>query len=160
MAKKRQFGDYTPANRDRIAREGARFGLTRRQTAERVNRGTFNPLSRDELKQVPRNAPFYPLETGRVLRDRAMRNVDKVLDFDDPFMIAKGVDRNTILGAIENHASDQALIRMANASEDEMKDWARYQKSRSYKGKKTPEWIRSLGWYDENGKWRNIFWYH
>ena len=160
MARKRQFGDYTPANRDRIAREGARYGLTRRQSAERLNRGTFNPLSRDPVKQVPQHAPFYPLETGRVLRDRAMQNIDKIVDYDDPFMIAKGVDRTTILDAIENHASEQALIRMANASEAELKDWARYQKAYSYKGKKTPEWVRSLGWTDGNGKWHNIFWYH
>ena len=160
MAKKRRYGDLTERSRDRIAREGARFGLTRRQSAGRYNRGTFNPLSRNEAKQIPKNAPFFPVATGRELKDRAMRNIDRIVDFDDPFEVARGVDRNTILDAVEHHASDQALIRMANASDAELKQWARYQKAYSSKGKKTPEWVRSLGWKDANGKWLNIFWYH
>ena len=160
MARKpRQFGSYSKASRDKIEREGARFGLTRRQSAERVNRGTFAPLSKDPVKRIPENAPFYPTEVGPELKARAMRNVDKVIDFDDPFMIANGASRVKILDAIENHADDRALVRLANASEDELKTWASYQKAYSHKGKVTPEWLRTLGWY-RGGKWRNIFWYH
>lgn len=156
MARKRQYGDLTKQSQERIARQGARYGLTRRQSRERYNRGTFNPLARTPDKRIPERAPYYPVEVGRELKERAMANADRAFDFEDPFGKAS---RFAVLDAIENHASDTALRRMANASPDELKQWARYQRARSFKGAATPDWVRDLGWR-ENGKWRNIFWYH
>lgn len=157
MASKRQYGTLTKKNQEKIAREGARYGLTRRQSRERYNRGTFNPLARTPEKRIPERAPYYPVAVGTELKTRAMANIDRVLDFQDPFSEA---NRTAVLDAVEHHASDAALRRMANASEDELKQWAKYQRARSYKGKQTPDWVRDLGWRDDNGKWRNVFWYH
>lgn len=157
MARKRQFGSLRKTSQDKIAREGSRYGLTRRQSRERYNRGTFNPLARTPEKRIPERAPYYPVAAGRELKDRAMANADRALGFDDPFSEA---NRFAVLDAIEHHASDAALRRMANASPDELRKWAKYQKARSYRRIQTPDWVRDLGWKDDNGKWHNVFWYH
>ena len=156
MARKQHFGNLTHRNQDRIAREGARYGLTRRQSRERYNRGTFNPLSRKPERRIPARAPYYPVSAGPVLKGQAMRNMDAKLG--DDFSYQSG--RFGVLDAVEHHASDDALRRMANASEDELRTWAESQRRFSYKGKPTPEWLRSLGWTDSKGKWHNVFWYH
>lgn len=157
MARKRQFGKLTEKNQEKIAQQGARYGLTRRQARERYNRGTFNPLARTPEKRIPKRAPYYPVEVGRELKDRAIANADRAFDYNDPFSEA---NRIAVVDAIEHHASERALIRMANASPDELKKWAKYQGARSYRKVRTPDWVRDLGWRDDEGKWHNIFWYH
>jgi len=154
MARRKQFGDLTKRSQNRIAAEGSRYGLTRRQSRERYNRGTFNPLSRNPARAIPARAPYYPVQTGDTLKDRAFKNMRAKLGDTYQWNDKKVKD------AIYFHASDDALRRMAGASEDELSTWAESQKRYSYKGKATPEWLRSLGWYDGKGKWRNVFWYH
>lgn len=89
-----------------------------------------------------------------------MRNFDRV--FGDEFSYETG-GRFTVLNAVYHHASDEALIRMAGASEDELRTWAAAQQSKKNPNRpvaKTPSWLRNLGWNDEHGKWHNVFWYH
>lgn len=154
MARRKQFGDLTRRSQDRIAREGSRFGLTRRQARERYNRGTFNPLSRNIEKRVPQRAPYYPVSIGQELREAAWKNFRAKMG--DRFRY----NDDAVREAIYQHGSEDALRRMANASEDELETWAESQKRSSYKGKHTPEWLRDLGWRSDDGKWHNIFWYH
>src|SRR5579859_3019901 len=119
MARKPQWGKLTPAARDRAARTAAKdYGLSRKQARERYNRGTYRPFSRDPVKRVPKTAPRYPVSVGRDLKAAAIKNIDRHLG--DRF----GYNRFTVLDAIEHHATDDALIRMAGASEDELITWA------------------------------------
>jgi hypothetical protein len=132
--------------------------LTRRQSRARYNRGTFNPLSRNPSKAIPQRAPYYPVATGDTLKERAYKNMRAMLG--DRLRYNDKAVRKTVY----NHASDEALRRMAGASADELETWAEAQRRYSYTTKSnrkivTPEWIRSLGWSD-NGRWRNVFWYH
>jgi hypothetical protein len=153
MAKPRkQWGQLSRAARERAAREAAKdYGLSRRQARERYNRGTYRPFSRDPVKRIPESAPRYPVSVGRDLKEAAIKNMDTKLG--DYF----SYNRFTILDAIEHHASTEALQRLAGASEDELTTWAAAQTRRS---KNTPQWLRTLGWTDDRGKWHNIFWYH
>lgn len=154
----RSFRSLTKQSRDRVARAGAQYGLTRRQTRERYNRGTYNPLSSNPVKRVPARAPYYPVVMGRSLKDQAIANMDRA------FGERLKYNRFNVLDAIENHASEAALRRMANASPDELEHWAEYQRRNSYTTRNgdrqvTPGFVRSLGWSD-HGRWRNVFWYH
>ena len=160
MSRRKQFGKLTERNRDKIAQDAARYGLTRRQARERYNRGTYNPLARTETKRIPQRASYYPVETGRALKDAAIKNMDAMLtDRVNKYGEIANYNRFTVLDAIENHATDSALRRMAGASESELAGWAEFQARRSFKGKATPEFVSSLGWYDD-GEWHNVFWYH
>lgn len=152
MAKPRkQWHELTLKSRDRAAREAAtKYGLSRRQTRERYNRGTYRPFTREPLKRIPEHAPRYPVALGKDLKEAAIKNFDQKLG--DRFKY----NRFTVLDAIQHHSSAEALIRMAGASEDELITWASAQR----KGKPTPSWLKSLGWNDEHGKWHNVFWYH
>lgn len=160
MARRKQFGQLTERNREKIVQDGARYGLTRRQTRERYNRGTYNPLSKNPAKNIPAKAPHYPVESGNALKKAAIDNMDaKLHDHVNKYGEIATYNRFAVLDAVEKHASDAALRRMAGASEDELTAWASYQKPRSFEGKETPEFVRSLGWHD-GGKWHNVFWYH
>lgn len=158
MAQRKQWHELTPAARDRAARTAARdYGLSRRQARERYNRGTYRPFSRDPVKRIPKNAPRYPVALGRDLKDAAIKNIDRRLG--DLFQY----NRFTVLDAIRNHASTAALQRMAGASQDELQTWASFQASKRDPTKpesRTPFWLKNLGWYGNDGKWHNVFWYH
>ena len=159
MARKKQFGELSKRSQDRIAQDASRFGLTRRQARERYNRGTYNPLARTPDRRIPKKAPFYPVSTGDVLKDRAFKKIRSALG--DRF----SYNDDAVHDAVYKHASHEALVRMANASADELEAWAGYQRKFSYKSKagerrQTPEWLRSLGWVNSEGKWINVFWYH
>lgn len=158
-SRQRQWHNLSRAARDRAAREAAKdYGLSRRQARERYNRGTYSPFSRNPVKRIPQNAPRYPVTAGKDLKAAAIANMDKKLG--DYF----GYNRFTVLEAIEHHASQEALARLAGASEDELTTWAQaqtaYRMGRKGSGQKTPHWLRTLGWTDERGKWHNVFWYH
>lgn len=154
---RKQWHQLSPAARDRAARQAAKdYGLSRKQARERYNRGTYRPFARQPLNRIPQNAPRYPVSLGRDLKDAAIKNIDRVLG--DRFKY----NRFTVLDAIQNHASVEALQRMAGASEDELITWASAQPNRngSSAEKGTPFWLRNLGWYGDDGKWHNVFWYH
>lgn len=159
MPHRKQWSDLTPKSRDRASRMAAeQFGLTRKQARERYNRGTFKPFAKNPIARIPKNAPYYPVAIGRDLKTAAITNFDKQIG--DYF----SYNRLTVLDAVEHHATDEALARMAGATEDELTTWAQAQTSR-HKGRrgsaeKTPAWLRTLGWTDEKGKWHNVFWYH
>jgi hypothetical protein len=154
VARRKQFGQLTSRSQDKIAQEGSRYGLTRRQSRERYNRGTFNPLARTPVHRIPQRAPYYPVASGQELKDRALRNMDAKLGDRLSY------NREAVESAVTKHASDAALRRMAGASSDELESWAEAQRRNQYKGKQTPEWLRSLGWVNSKGKWINVFWYH
>src|SRR6185437_13240943 len=152
MARQRkQWHDLTPQARDRAARQAARdFGLSRKQARERYNRGTYRQFAREPVNRIPKNAPRMPVSLGPKLKEAAMRNMQRQLG--DYFQF----NRFTVLDAIEHHASTEALQRMAGATEDELVTWAQAQRN----SKQTPYWLRHLGWYGDDGKWHNVFWYH
>jgi hypothetical protein len=158
MARKKQWHELTKASRDRAARQAAeQYGLTRRQARERYNRGTWSPFSRDPVKQIPLHAPRYPVKAGRDLKTAAIKNMDTKLG---DYIKYK---RESVINAIEHHASIAALTRMAGASEDELRTWASWQRSKLNPSKPesdTPYWLRNLGWYNDDNEWQNIFWYH
>lgn len=149
---RKQWHQLSRAARDRAARRAAeQFGLSRRQARERYNRGTYRPFAKDPVNRIPANAPRMPVSLGRDLKEAAIKNIDaKIGDYFS-------YNRATVLDAIQHHASSEALIRMAGASEDELVTWA---SSQTAKGKRTPHWLKNLGWYGDDGKWHNIFWYH
>lgn len=149
-ARRKQWSQLTPAARDRAARTAARdYGLSRKQARERYNRGTYRPFAKEPVKRIPKNAPRMPIAVGRDLKAAAIKNMDAKLG--DYF----SYNRFTVLDAIEHHANDQALLRMAGATEDELTTWAQAQTG----GRKTAAWLKNLGWYDD-GHWHNVFWYH
>lgn len=157
--KAKQWSDLSPKSRDRAARMAAeQYGLTRKQARERYNRGTYKPFAKNPVARIPKNAPHYPIAIGRDLKEAAIRNMDAKLG--DYF----SYERLTVLDAVEHHASDDALVRMAGASEDELTTWAQAQTSAHQgergSGQRTPGWLKNLGWRDERGKWHNVFWYH
>lgn len=157
------WGQLSRASRDRATRVAAeRYGLTRRQARERYNRGTFSPFSKDPAKRVPesvrkhpQNYPRYQASTDlESLRERAYRNVDSALS-RETFQYSDV----TVRDSVYQRASVDALLKMANASDDELMKWARAQNPSQGK-KLVPGWQSDFGWWDSNGKWHNIFWYH
>lgn len=164
---------YTKGTRDRIAREGAeKYGFTRRQSMERINRGTWNPLSRNPAQRVPQSVLREPEKHPRFVeslystdRDELVRKAISAYERgfgNDPF---REYDPEKVADNIA-HADDVTLIRLAGASEKELRAWARYQEKTDHTIKKTgkriytPSWIAEAGWTDSKGKWHNIAWYH
>lgn len=98
-----------------------------------------------------------PVSLGPSLKEAAIKNIDAKLG--DRF----SYNRFTVLDAIEHHASTEALQRMAGASEDELTTWAEAQQSKRNPRQpetRTPYWLKNLGWYGDDRKWHNVFWYH
>lgn len=161
MAKPRHsWGSMTKESRERASADAARYGLTRRQARERYNRGTYRPFAKDPVNRAPQNAPHKPEdfkggtpESLDDLRERALANMDRRLG--DDFKYVAG--RFRVVDSIYNHAPRAALIRMAGASEDEIRAWAHYQSRGKYK---PPTWLEQMGWRDSEGNWNNPFWYH
>lgn len=160
---RRSWGSLTKRSRDRAARQAAeKYGLTRRQARERYGRGTFSPFSKDPVKRIPKSVRERPHDYPRYqasadlesLRERAFRNADSALS-GESFQYNKF----TVKDAIYNHASVDALMKIANASDDELMKWARAQTPGQAK-RLVPGWKPDFGWSDDNGKWHNIFWYH
>jgi len=156
---RKQWHKLSPRSRARAERIAAEhYGLTRKQARERFNRGTFRPFAKAKEDRAPKNAPVYPVSLGKDLKAAAIANMDKHLG--GPY---EPYNRTNVIYAIEHHATDDALRRMAGASEDELRSWASAQ-TRTHKGGKgsaerTPQWLANLGWYSGE-KWNNIFWYH
>ena len=71
----------------------------------------------------------------------------------------------TVMDALNSHASDDSLRMIGGASEDELVTWAEAQARREGQSqadweRQVPAWLRNMGWWDSNGKWHNILWYH
>jgi hypothetical protein len=143
MASRRKFGSLSRATRDRYARAGQQYGLSRRSVREMYNRGTFNPGSRGE-KAVPRKF------RGSDLSSEAYRNIRRhlgdYLRFNDATVRAN-----------VTRMSPGAQAAAAFASEDELIYWAEAQNKSAAAAKHMP---RDWGWFDAGHKWRNLFWYH
>jgi|SRR5215831_10531573 len=157
MAKrKRQWHDLSERARKRAELAGRGYGLTRKQTRERYNRGTYNPLaSKGSNLRVPRN--FREFAEGGVVdwKTAAYDNVTKQIG--DYFKF----NEFAVLANIEEHASEMALRIMAMASEDELIAYARIQEGRNGAPPQMPPGIKptDIGYFT-NGRWNNIFWYH
>lgn len=150
---RQQWGELSERSRARATREAAQYGLTRKQARERYNRGTYKPFARETVLRAPQTAPQYPIGTKRDLEDAALRNYDR--QFGDEF----GYNRFTVEYAIRNKAPLQTLVRMAQASKDELTTWASYQTKRTNRNWKPKDFNRDLGWYHQDSG-SNIFWYH
>jgi hypothetical protein len=153
MVARREWHQLSRPARDRAARQAASdYGLTRRQARERYNRGTYKPFARDPVNRIPRTSPRRPTtpEFTEDLKERAIANLDRTIG--DRF----GSIRFKYVDTVENHSSQDALVWLAGATEDEIETYASYQDD----GRQTPKFIRDLGWTDNDGKWHNIFWYH
>lgn len=155
MAKPRkQWGELSPRSRERASRQAAQnYGLTRKQARERFNRGTYKPFAHEPAARAPIHAPAYPVSLGPELKDAAFRNMDDKLGDDFKW------NAFAVRDAIDHKANMEALIRMAGASEDELRTWASYQTKRGNKNYKPTTFNRDLNWYD-SGSRGNIFWYH
>lgn len=146
-----RWGKLTKATRDRYTRIGARYGLTRSQTERRYNRGTFNPGSPRPERRVPLNAPFSIISDRETLTAVAFHNVQSVS------LGSSEIDEYDMFERLRN-APNSVLIRLANLRDfEELQDLARPQ---TRFGRGTPAWLRAVFYQDENGKWRNPFWYH
>lgn len=162
---KRKFGDLGKAARERAARAGREYGLTRRQTRERYNRGTFNPLSSDPGKRVPLEYRHFtgPGGTGVDWQEAALDNLRA--KFGDYFKVN---DDTLVFNAY--HMSDDIARLVATAGEDELSAWASIQPDadgnapdiETLRDAGLPDWVTldDIGTYDDDGNWYNIFWYH
>lgn len=161
--KRKSWGELSKRSRDRAAREAAaKYGLTRRQARERYNRGTYSPFSPNPEKRIPQSVRKHPQRYPRYeasadlesLRERAYQNIESAL-------AAESFEYNpfAVLDAVNNRASVDALVKMGNATHDELLRWARAQNPAQAR-KAVPGWKPDMGWWDDNGKWHNIFWYH
>lgn len=64
--------------------------------------------------------------------------------------------------AIEHVDDRKALTMLAEITLDELESNARFQANKQT-GKpyhNVPQWVIKAGWWDSEGKWHNIFWYH
>lgn len=149
---RRQWRNLSRATRDRYAREARQFGLSRRQARERYNRGTYNPGSRNAADRGPVNAPNKGVDRADLVAD-AIANLQRWFDDEIKFNPQRAG------AALQDHASAQALNAIANASQNDIRDWAFYQRKDD-----APQWIQALGYMekdrDGHEHWHNIFWYH
>jgi hypothetical protein len=187
MARVTKWMSYNRVTRDRIAARAAReYGLSRRSAREMVNRGTYKPLTRDTSARVPRDVirhPVkYPVYRAREiiqggnrdfnmdrLRNDAMRNIENQLGYLAGFPRAFGgiyggtsdtsFNRFTVVDAI-GRASPAALTVMASASGDTLRNWAHAQNAGDARRVMRNLSNADLGWFDSDGHWHNIMWYH
>jgi hypothetical protein len=169
MATRKQFGKLTKAARDRAAREGQEYGLTRRQVRERYNRGTYNPLARGE-KRIPREYRDYAERGGGGVQidwhGAAYANYDHKLGPNSPSGETYKYNRFTVADNTDR-ASDQIARIMAMATENELRTWASPQPDNDGNAPPLESWtglppglkLNDLG-YNSGGSWANIFWYH
>lgn len=161
----RQFGSLSKAARDRAARAGAQYGLTRRQVRERYNRGTYNPFARqDPLQRIP---PEFRGEAsltpgGQIVVDwdaLALTNMNAIFGEASPYGERIKWNEFTVMTNIAN-MPERVVRVMAMATEDEMYEFA-YVRSRD-ENVRLPYGLTAadIFWQDENGSWRNAFWYH
>jgi len=163
MARQKKWGELSKAARDRAARAGARYGLNRNAVRQRYNRGTYNPLSRDPLKNKPREVRKYVTETGAVdWHEAALQNMR--LTFGDYYKYPAAND-DAIVGRIYS-LSDAMAEYVATASEDELLRLASFQPDADGNPPPIEDWHLPPGMtLDDvsvyvNGEWTNPFWYH
>lgn len=161
MARKRHFGELSKQARDRAARAGREYGLSRRQVRERYNRGTYNPFARTARERVPVQFRAQATAAGEVdWHEAALDNVRRTLgDF------VKYAD-DTVVYLTEN-VSDQMARLIAMASESELLAWAKPQPDSEGNPPPIDSWVGLPSWVtiDDlsvyvNGEWNNPFWYH
>jgi hypothetical protein len=159
--RKRKFGELSKSARDRAARAGSRFGLTRRQVRERYNRGTYSPFANEPSRRVPTQyRPYASAGTSDVdWQEAALDNMRKT--FEDYFKF-----NDDAVVYYTSNMSDEVARLVAMASEDELLQWASMQPD----GEGNPPPIENWGLppgitLDDvsayvDGQWNNIFWYH
>lgn len=61
--------------------------------------------------------------------------------------------RDDFWANLDNLDEDQK-IQMLEFADDSIEDLADYQEEDA------PDWLKEMGWYDDDGDWHNPFWYH
>lgn len=166
------FGSLSKESRDRAARAGSEYGLSRSQVRGRYNRGTYNPFARaDPMVRVPREyRPHTEVINGKPVTDwqqAAYENYNKHVGPGSPKGETFKYNRYTVAENAD-HASEAIARLMAMASESELRAWASAQPDangnpppiEAFPGLPPGIKIGDLGYRDSGGSWINIFWYH
>ncbi len=178
MPKNRKWGSLTKEARDRGARAGREYGLSRNAVAKRYNRGTYNPLARDPVKRLPREyrhavtpaptgtpepppgrAPTSPVDWQTLAAENITRQLGEFAKYND----------DAIVFYTEHMSAEVARI-VALASQDELLAYAAPQPVKDKDGNFVAPPIELWGLPPNftikdvsvhiNGEWHNIFWYH
>lgn len=153
-----KWGKLSPKTRARYARAGKKYGLERGSVAKRYNRNTYNPGSKGILR-IPRE--FRNAE----LADLAWKNMRAILG---NFIGWKGTESDDFVHDNLSRASDEALLAISQATENELTAWAAAGASDKLSSKKReqealdahPGWGKKDVGFWSNRKWHSIFWYH
>jgi hypothetical protein len=161
MAKNRKWGSLSKTARNRAARAGERYGLSRDAVRARYNRGTYNPLARDPVKRLPRELQGHATDTGQVdwqdlARDKMLSVLSDYYKFNS--------DRITFNVSRMN---DDVAELVAMSTENEILAWASMQPDAEGNPPPIEDWplppgftLEDVSLYDADGNWYNIFWYH
>lgn len=162
-SRKRSFGQLSKAARERAARAGRDYGLSRRQTRERYNRGTFTPFARDPERRVPvqfrhfASAGSADVDWQEAALDNMRATLSDYFKYNDDAVVF-----------YTSHMSDDVARLVATASEDEILGWASVQPDAEGNFPDDPEsWPGVPAGFDVsqfivrvNDEYHNIFWYH
>lgn len=161
----RKFGELSKKSRERAARAGRQYGLSRDAVRGRYNRGTYNPLSTDPLTRLPRElrGRADPVTGELDWRDLALDNMRRHLS--DYFKY----NDDAVVFFTQSMSDDTARI-VAMATEDELLQYASPQPVKQKDGSFKPPPIEQFGLPPGvklkdvsvyvNGEWNNVFWYH
>jgi hypothetical protein len=161
MPRRKRWGELSKAARDRAARAGREYGLSRAAVQKRYNRGTYNPLSPDPVKRLPRELQqVADLEGNIDWAELAERNVlDKLSEYYK-------FNEDAVIANIYNYGNESLWRIMATATEDELITWASVQPVNgdtpdrsAFVGLPPGLTVDDVGYFT-NGQWNNIFWYH
>jgi len=164
VARNRKFGDLSKAARDRAARAGREYGLSRDAVRKRYNRGTYNPLARDPSKNIPReyqrrSGPGVDFPVAVDWQELALENMRARLS--DYFKY----NDDAVVYFTQNMSDAMARI-VAMATEDELLQYASIQPDSEGNPPSIEVWnlppgitLNDVSVYVD-GKWNNIFWYH
>jgi hypothetical protein len=168
MAKARpprvKWGDLSKERRDRAARAGKRYGLSRDAVRGRYNRGTYNPLSKDPVKNKPREVRRYiggggQVDWRRAALDTIRYHLSDYYKFNDQAVIYYTQNMTLRMAEFVATASEDELIRFASIQPIENEDGDKV-------APPIGDWGLPPGFTDTdvqvyvNGEWHNPFWYH
>jgi hypothetical protein len=160
VARNRKWGSLSKTARNRAARAGREYGLSRDAVRARYNRGTYNPLARDPVKRLPRELQRHADESGQVdWHDLALEKLRATLSdyykFNDDRIVFNS-----------DRMSDKGAELVAMSTEDEILQWGSMQPDAEGNPPPIENWNLPPGYTLEdvsiyvNGEWYNIFWYH
>lgn len=161
MPKRKRFGDLSKKARERAARAGREYGLSRAAVRARYNRGTYNPLSTDPVKRLPRELQDLADEEGNV--DWAQLAEDNFIDKLGDYV---KFNEDAVIENLHGYGNERLWRVVAMATEDELYGWAFVQPVNGQAPERSAFYnlpsglsVSDVGYYT-NDKWNNIFWYH